>query len=220
MALATYGDLKSAVAGWLSRTDLTARIPDFVQMAEGRMNRSLARVGAGELASTALTVAAEAIDLPTDFNGMRLLALSTSTTTPLQFVTPEILYTMYPSTSVGMPRAYTVHGKDGISDVMQARFRPIPDGTYNLIAYYYKKIPTLVGGADGNTNWMLTNNPDCYLYATLLEASPYYRDDEHVQLWKAAYDQAMNNVFELDKARRWAGMSPRSRPAVSVIRGM
>lgn len=219
MSFSDYGTFKASVAGYLARPDLTARIPDFVQLAEGRMNRVL-KIGAGEIASTALTVNTETIDLPTDFNAMRLLALSTSVTKPLMYMTPEILLQQFPSTSVGMPRAYTVHGKDGVSDVMQARFRPIPDGTYNLLAFYYKKIPTLVGGADAGTNWMLSNNPDLYLYATLLEATPYIHDDARIPVWEKAYSVAVGDLKAQDQDRRWAGMSLRSRPGFTMIRGM
>ena len=41
MALATYSDLKTAVANYLARSDLTAVIPDFVRLAETRLRREL-----------------------------------------------------------------------------------------------------------------------------------------------------------------------------------
>lgn len=36
-----FGDLKDAVADWLKRTDLTSRIPQFIQLAESDINRRL-----------------------------------------------------------------------------------------------------------------------------------------------------------------------------------
>jgi hypothetical protein len=39
MSISTYGELKAAVADWLNRTDLTARIPDFIQLAESDIFR-------------------------------------------------------------------------------------------------------------------------------------------------------------------------------------
>ncbi len=41
MAITTYSELQSAVADWLNRSDLTARIPDFITLAETRINRDL-----------------------------------------------------------------------------------------------------------------------------------------------------------------------------------
>jgi|TARA_R110000824_G_scaffold140275_2_gene306034 hypothetical protein len=41
MAISTYSELQTAVANWLDRDDLSARIPEFVTLAETRMNRVL-----------------------------------------------------------------------------------------------------------------------------------------------------------------------------------
>ena len=34
MSISTYSELKTAVANFLARTDLTDQIPDFIQLAE------------------------------------------------------------------------------------------------------------------------------------------------------------------------------------------
>ena len=39
MALDNYANLKDAVADWLDRSDLDSRIPDFISLAEARVNR-------------------------------------------------------------------------------------------------------------------------------------------------------------------------------------
>ena len=39
MAITNYGELKSAAAEWLDRSDLTSRIPEFVELAEARFDR-------------------------------------------------------------------------------------------------------------------------------------------------------------------------------------
>jgi hypothetical protein len=41
MAISTYSELQTAVANWLDRDDLDARIPEFITLAETRMNRVL-----------------------------------------------------------------------------------------------------------------------------------------------------------------------------------
>ena len=41
MAINTYATLQTAVANWLDRSDLTDRIPEFIALAEARMNRNL-----------------------------------------------------------------------------------------------------------------------------------------------------------------------------------
>jgi hypothetical protein len=39
MAINNYTELVAAIAEWLARDDLTARIPDFVTLAEAKINR-------------------------------------------------------------------------------------------------------------------------------------------------------------------------------------
>ena len=41
MAITTYVELQAAAANWLVRADLTTRIPEFIALAEARLNRTL-----------------------------------------------------------------------------------------------------------------------------------------------------------------------------------
>lgn len=227
MSLATFINLRDGIANFTARPDFAdsqvnaARTLEFISLAEARMNRDLARIAAGELVETAaLTTSAEAIDLPADFNGMRFLAINGSSVDELRYKTPEVMYRDWASAAVGQPRAYTLHGKLGTSEVLQARFRPIPDAVYALIAYYYKKVATLIGGADGSSNWMLTNNPDCYLYAACIEAANWMDNEAQIAKWGKLYAQALEDVKSLDDARRVGSASPRASPGVGWKKGM
>ena len=39
MAITAYAELQTATANWLDRTDLTARIPEFIELSEANFNR-------------------------------------------------------------------------------------------------------------------------------------------------------------------------------------
>ena len=41
MAISTFTELKTAVDNWLARTDLAGRAPEFIALAEARMNREI-----------------------------------------------------------------------------------------------------------------------------------------------------------------------------------
>ena len=41
MALTSYSELKSSLADWLNRDDLTSVIPDFISLAEAQIERRL-----------------------------------------------------------------------------------------------------------------------------------------------------------------------------------
>ena len=76
MALATYTDLLASVAAWLNRSDLTAVIPDFVSLAEGRIARDL-RLRKQVINTTLSTVAGtQSVTLPSDFLEAENLAIS------------------------------------------------------------------------------------------------------------------------------------------------
>ena len=43
MAISTYAELKTSIANWLDRSDLTDVIPDFIALAETRHKRDFRR---------------------------------------------------------------------------------------------------------------------------------------------------------------------------------
>lgn len=68
MALNTYSNLKTSIANYLNRSDLTSYIPDFIRLAEVRMNKEL-RVREQEKTDTSITTVAgtQSYSLPTNF---------------------------------------------------------------------------------------------------------------------------------------------------------
>ena len=197
MAIGTFAQLKTAAANWLDRSDLTDRIPEFIVLAEARFNRVL-RIRDMETVSTAISTAAgtREYDLPTGFVQMREFHLSTDPLTPLSYITPEMMSRIWAGSSQGKPEVFTV-----IAD--KVRLGPNPDAVYTTSMLYYKKITALSDSA--TTNDMLTNNPDIYLYGTLLEATPFIMQDERVGLWLAAFEKAVNDIQNQDNKDRHSG---------------
>ena len=197
MAIGTFAELKTAAANWLDRSDLTDRIPEFIVLAEARFNRVL-RIRDMETVSTAISTTAgtREYDLPTGFVQMREFHLTTDPLTPLSYITPEMMSRIWAGSSRGKPEVFTV-----IAD--KVRLGPNPDAVYTTSMLYYKKITAL--SASATTNDMLTNNPDIYLYGTLLEATPFIMQDERVGLWLAAFEKAVNDIQNQDNKDRHSG---------------
>ena len=65
---------------------------------------------------------------------------------------------------------------------------PTPAAAQTLEVLYYEQ-PALLGD-DSQTNWLTEYAPDVLLYATLLEATPFLKNDERIQTWQAMYDRA------------------------------
>ena len=197
MAIGTFAELKTAAANWLDRSDLTDRIPEFITLAEARFNRVL-RIRDMETVSTAISTTAgtREYDLPTGFVQMREFHLTTDPLTPLSYITPEMMSRIWAGSSQGKPEVFTI-----IAD--KVRLGPNPDAAYTTSMLYYKKITALSDSA--TTNDMLTNNPDIYLYGTLLEATPFIMQDERVGLWLAAFEKAVADIQDQDNKDRHSG---------------
>ena len=200
MAIGTYAELKTAVANWLDRDDLTDRIPEFIALAEARMNRVL-RIRLMEGKYTASTVGGQRnYALPAGYIQMRNFQVNTSPITPVQYVAPEIYDRLYGSTQTATPQFYTIVANE-------IQLGPIPDSVLTLEMLFYKKITALSGS--NTTEAMLTDNPDIYLYGALMEAEPFIMNDERVGLWAQGFQQAVDNLQDQDAKDRHSGSALR-----------
>ena len=200
MAIGTYSELQTAVANWLDRDDLTDRIPEFIALAEARMNRVL-RLRLMESKYTASTVASQRnYALPTSYVQMRNFQLNTSPTTALAYVTPEIYDRLWGGSDSGTPQFYTI-----VAGELQ--LGPIPASIMTMEMLFYKKITAL--SISSPTGQMLSDNPDIYLYGALLEAEPFIMNDERIQVWMHGFEAGVANLQEQDNKDRHSGSALR-----------
>ena len=214
MALGTFTELKDAVADWLDRSDLTARIPDFITLAEARLNRDL-RIRPMEVRSSMETTSGQRyFNLPGGYLQMRNIQINTNPITPLEYITPEMLDRLYGSSTTGKPRAYTLIGDE-------IQLAPVPDSDYTVEMAFYEKFTALGDGTSGTvtTNWLTTNAPDVLLYGSLLEAEPFIKNDERIGLWLNAYNGAVKKIQDADARDRHSGSAMRIRNIYSGVEG-
>ncbi|MBP2311886.1 phage adaptor protein [Azospirillum soli] len=194
MAITDYAGLQAAAADWLNRSDLTAQIPTFIALAEKRLNRDL-RTRQMETQATLTTIAGTAtVALPADYLDARGVVLQTTPHAVLGFKTPADLSATYGGAATGRPANFAIIGGT-------IKFGPTPDAAYTVEMTYLAKVPALSDTA--TTNWALDECPDLYLYATLLEASPFLREDERITVWGQLYDAALGRVQTADQRARW-----------------
>ena len=202
MAISTYAELKTALASWLDREDLTDIIPDFIALTESRHRRDF-KIRRMETRVTASTIAdTEYYSLPDNYVAMRNIQLNTDPKTPLEYLTPEIMDRIKGGSSTGQPRVYSIIGNN-------FQLRPIPDSVYEIEMLYYKYFTPL---SDSNTtNDMLTYHPDLYLYGSLVEAEPYLQNDKRLQTWASLYDRAKKDLIDTNERDRHSGTAPTTR---------
>ena len=202
MAISTYAELKTSIANWLDREDLTDIIPDFIALAETRHKRDF-KIRRMETRVTANTINnIEYYTLPDDYVAMRNIKLNGDTKIPLEYLTPEIMDRLQAGSQTGCPKAYSIKGND-------IQIRPIPDGVYEIEIAYYKTFTAL---SDSNTtNDMLTHHPDVYLYGALVEAEPYLMNDKRIDVWAGYYDRAKKDIIDSNERDRHSGTAPVTR---------
>ena len=200
MALASYANLKTAVADWLADDTLTSYIPDFITLAEARIYREL-KVRQMETALSS-AIASGVIAVPSGYRQMKWAYVDGSPTVPLQVVSLEYIYSQYPTRSSDRkPRYMAREGSNFI-------FGPYPDSTYTIKGTYYKKLDVL---SDSNTtNWLITDAPDLILFASLVEAKAFIMDDPRIVLWETRYSHAKDEIEQQDRDEEFSGsvMSP------------
>jgi hypothetical protein len=196
MAFTSYSDLKTTIANYLARSDLTDQIPDFITLAESRLARELRTRKMLVVARTDTVAGEETIGLPSDFLEMRDVHLRTTPASPVTYLSPNAFFAIARTTDSGKPLNYTI-----LSSEMQ--FAPIPDTAYSVQMLYYYKPPVLSN--DNSSNVFLANYPDALLYAALGEAEPYLMNDARLQTWGALYDRSISTINIADQSSEYGG---------------
>ena len=209
MALTTYTELKTSLANWLNRSDLTTEIgDDFIKLTEADLNSKL-RVRA-MIAQVNITVDAETEALPTDFLQIRdFYTLSGQTKTPLVYSTPASMDTTSGTSTTGKPTTFTILG-----DTL--RFSPKPDATYTAVMNYFKKFPAL--SSTNATNYILASHPAIYLYGSLFHAANFLGgiNPQQVQTWQQMYATALERLELNDREDEYNGSPLQVRTVTSV----
>jgi len=76
---------------------------------------------------------------------------------------------------------------------------PTPATAQTLEVLYYEQ-PALLGD-DSQSNWLTEYAPDLLLYAVLLEASPFLKNDQRIATWQTMYDRAAQAISGEDLKR-------------------
>lgn len=191
MAVITnYATLRTAVADYLARDDLTTFVPNFIQNAENKLYRTLNLRNEETALSVAISSGVAAV--PSDFKALKFAYYDGTPVDLLQWVTIDELYRDFPdrSSSSTNPSVISREGTNFVFGDVAA------DGT--LKGIYYAKHASL---RDTDPNWYVTNAPEVLLYASLLESAPFIQNDERLLVWRELLMDAVESLkIEQDAA--------------------
>ena len=213
MALSTYAELKTGIANWLNRTDLTDEISDdFIKLTEADFNAKL-RIRAMEQIDS-ITIDEETETVPTGFIGVRsFYILLSSHKYPLKYLTPHNMFDIRGGSRSGRPRTYTIESDD---ETETFRFGRSPDTSYTGYLSYYKAISAL--SASNTSNWMLANHPAIYLYGSLYHSANFLGgiDPQQTQQWLMMYSTALERCENNDKQDSYGGAPVQQRTDIQT----
>lgn len=206
-----YSELKLKIADWLHRTDLTSQIPDFIRLAESRINRLL-DTQLTEVSLTVPTVAnSRTVDIPANYSVP--IAIWNEEYQPRnKLIYVDLTALVVNNSLTGIPNYWT-HDNGKIA------FERKCDKIYPL-TFQYKANVELSDSVP--TNNILTNFPDLYIYGSLLESAPYVRDVQMIGVWQDRFDRAIveiNNEEGRKKSLATLGTEFSRKSTFNIYRG-
>lgn len=191
MSITTYDELKASVTSWLKRDELTEQSEDFITLAEAYFNRVIRST---EMETrTTLSASSEFTSLPSDYLGLRSIHITGSPDTELKYVTPQQLTQTERNEDTGTPFLYTIIDQE-------LQLYPAPTSSTDVDIVYLQKIPALT--ASNTTNWLLTDHPDIYLYASLAQAEGFLYNDNRIAVWDGQAHRAIATLNNNANKRR------------------
>ena len=196
MAIGNFGELRTAIANWLTRADLTARIPELVALGEGRLFTDLRCREMEATANIVTTIAQRADPLPTRFVQARSLIVAGSPNVRLEYRSPAEYWSNYSDIPTATPAYYTVE-QDNFE------WAPVPDAAVTITVAHYARPAAF--SADADTNSIIARWPNLYLYTALLEAAPFLSNDPRILTWSGLYETLLGSIHAADKRDRYSG---------------
>ena len=201
----TFTTLQEDVRRYLERGDTLAsdavvyeQLPRLINLAERRIARELKVQGFINVVNGALTAGQSVYDKPDRWRDTVSFSIGTGTsnnTYKTLFTRDyEYLRKYWPdATQTDTPVFYSDY------DYSHWLISPTPDADYPFEILYYE-LPALLDDSV-QTNWITEFAPQLLLYGTLLEATPFIKNDERIPVWQDMYDRAaaMLNGEDLGK---------------------
>ena len=188
----TYAELKTAIANYLNRSDLTSDIDTFIDNVEAELNRRLRTKDMIKRATA--TADSQYLSVPTDWIEAINVEITSNDFSPLfqQSIESLDVYRKANNNSTGQPVYFAM-----VDDSIE--LAPTPDVEYTLQLTYYAKISAL---SDSNTsNFVSVSHPDVYLYGALKHASIFLMEDDRIPMFTQQFEKALEEMrMEQEKA--------------------
>lgn len=191
----TYNSLLNDLRAYLERgatlaTDPTVyeMLPMLIGMAERRLARELKIQGTVNVVTSILVVGQSVYDKPDRWRETVSMFIGTgagnNTRSEVFPRAYEYIRSYWPNpTTTGTPRFYADY------DYSHWLIAPTPASALPMEILYYE-LPPLLDDAN-QTNWFTEYAPNALIYAALLEATPFLKNDERIATWEGFYNRSV-----------------------------
>lgn len=187
MSLDTYSGLQTAIQNELHRADLASFVPDWITLAESRINKHL-RVRAMET-STSSTMASGVVAVPSSYRSLKdAYITSTNPYVNLDRKTANWIYSNYPSRVADSTPGFIA--REGSNFI----FGPYPDSDYVVKLVYWATLTPLSTA----TNSVFTSYPGLWLFGALCESAPWLKADSRIPVWEAKFQDLIKQAQDED----------------------
>jgi len=198
----TFGDIKTKVAGFIDRSDLSSNIPDWINTALRRIEQN-EDFYYMETFDTSLSIVdgTRTVAQPSDYKNFIWWYLSVNGSkaflTYREMDEIELLETdLTPDGQV--PGFFGQQAKNFV-------LAPTSNDTFTSKLFYRAFSPELSDDAD--TNEVTNIAPEILIYGALVEGELFLINDSRFPTWEAKYTQALGQLRSVGNTRRW-GFNP------------
>ena len=196
-AVMTYDSLVENIQSYLERSDTATleKIPLFIMLAEQTIASQIKFLGNLTVSTSSMTTGQNVIDKPARWHKTVSMNITVAGKRHPVFLRKyEYLREYWPNPTLkSTPKFYCDFDYD------HWLIAPTPDADYDFEVLYYERLQPL--DSSNQTNWFTIYAPQALLYGSLLQAMPFLKNDDRVQLWQALYKQAMDVLVAEDRLR-------------------
>lgn len=192
----TFSSLQDDVRAYLERGSITddtvyEQLPDLINLAERRLSREVKIAGTIAVVTSTMINGQSVYAKPDRWRETISISIGTGTGNETRVIlgprSYEFARAVNPDPTVtGQPRFYSDY------NYSNWLFAPTPSANYPYEIVYHEQ-PALLDDTN-QTNWWTEYAPNALLYATLMEATPFLKNDERIPVWEGFYTRTIASL--------------------------
>ena len=194
----TYDSLVSTIYEYLERNDqaVVNQVPVAISLCEFEIAQEIKTLGQLNVAQSTMVSGSPVIPKPARWRKTVSLKYidASGAKQPIYSRKYEYLTSYWPNNTETSPPVYYAD-----YDYEHWYIAPTPDQSYQFEVLFYERIQPL--SSTNQTNWLTQNAPNAMLFGTLLQMTPFLKNDARIPTWQAMFDKSLSTLKTEDDLR-------------------